>query len=88
MKLIELLHDITQQGFRIEFSDDFEGMITITVYEDSGPNYKGGYIRHEHLGFPQCERSRLQSDIESSLERLLVEIKLGQIQRDGLADPQ
>lgn len=86
MKLIELLHDITQQGFRIEFSDDFEGMITLTVNEDAYPGYKGGYIRHEHLGFPECERIFLQNKVEESLEGLLTEIKSGSVQKDGLAD--
>lgn len=85
MTLIELLHDITQQGFRLEFSDDFDGMITLTVTEDGGPGYKGGYIRHSHLGFPGCLRSRLEGDVILELSELLSEIKSGSVQKDGLA---
>lgn len=86
MTLIELLHNITQQGFRLEFSDDFDGMITLTVTEDGGPGYKGGYIRHCHLGFPGCARARLEGDVILELSELLSEIKSGNVQKDGLAD--
>lgn len=85
MSTVKLLHDITQQGYLVHFSDDFDGMITMTVLHEQF-KAPAKYIRHSHLGFPDCKPEKLESDVNAELQELLDEIKSGNVQKDGLAD--
>lgn len=67
MTLIKLLHDITQSEYKVEFSNDFEGMITVT--------YIGEHLdwrHHEHVGYPGCTSDYLEEVLVKSLERFKV----------------
>lgn len=64
LKIVDLLHDITQLGYRVYFADDFDGMITVGFAEEYGD---GTFYEHNHCGFPGCERIRLEKDILESL---------------------
>lgn len=70
VKLISLLHDISQLGYAVEFSDDFEGMLTIT-YKGEGLDWR----HHEHIGYPRCERELLTEQVIRSLDNFLKEKK-------------
>ncbi len=82
MNIVGLLHDITQLGYEVRFGSDFNGMISITYYED---DFDGMYyIRHEHLSFPGGNMIRLEKDMSESLSNFLEEVKVGKPEKDGL----
>jgi len=71
LSIVELLHDISQLDYQVQFCGDFEGMIRAELrYE-----YDESYYVHEHLGFPGCDRARLEKDIVESLEGFLKKAK-------------
>lgn len=71
LKLIELLHDITQLDYSVQFCDDFDGMIRVEFRE----NWNDDFYEHSHLGFPGCQRVRLEKDIIDYLSSFLEKIK-------------
>lgn len=71
LKIVDLLHDITQLGYEVKFASDFEGMIRAEFYEE---HYEDFY-EHQHLGFPGCERIRLEKDIIECLSNFLEKYK-------------
>lgn len=72
LKLISLLHDLTQLDYRVYFSDDFNGMVTVSI-EDGF--FENGINRHYHCGFPDGPRDRLEEDVINSLSSFLNEVK-------------
>jgi hypothetical protein len=82
--ITKLLHDITQAGYRVVINDFFEGMITITFYEELSDEY----IRHEHLSYPGGSMEDLDLKLKGSLEQFQKEIKEANVRRDGLATPK
>lgn len=63
LKIVELLHTLTQAGYRVAFNSDFEGMIRVDyTYE-----YDDEFYEHDHIGFPGCERLHLEKEIIKSL---------------------
>lgn len=66
MKIVSILHDITQLGYRVEFSDDFTGMLTVT-YKGEGMDWSN----HSHVGFPFCSRKELEEHLIRELQNFL-----------------
>lgn len=66
-RLIELLHDCTQMGYRLTFSNDFEGMITIGFEEE----YTEGTYNHVHLGTPGKDLNFLEKELRNFLAKLI-----------------
>lgn len=60
--IVNQLHEITQAGYNVEFSGDFQGMITIT-YSGEGLDWR----HHEHIGYPDQPREELEKGIINSL---------------------
>jgi hypothetical protein len=58
-RLLELLHDVAQKGETIKISDDFPGMLTVTI----------GKRSHQHLG---CPHGNLK-DLDTALRNYLAE---------------
>lgn len=69
LKIVEMLHQITQAGYGVAFAGDFEGMIRI----DYTKEYDKEFYHHEHLGFPGCDRKTLEKEIIRSLGAFIVE---------------
>lgn len=67
--ITKLLHDITQAGFEIRFTDDFKGMMTIS-YIGEGLDWKN----HEHLNYPDGSIEELENKLEDSLKRFIKNI--------------
>jgi len=67
LKIVELIHDITQKDYCVSFNGDFEGMVRIDyTYE-----WDDTFYEHEHVGFPDCERIHLEKNIIRSLSEFL-----------------
>ena len=66
-RLVELIHDCTQKGLRLTFSNDFEGMITLGYEEE----YVENTYNHEHLGIPGSDLNYLEKQLRNTLARLL-----------------
>lgn len=87
MTIIGLIHDITQLDYKVSFSDDFQGMVSVTFYKSSDPSTKGGYIRHEHLSYPGGSMKELEASVINCLNDFYLEAKNGGTpKKDGLAD--
>lgn len=71
----KLLHDLTQSGYEVQITDDFNGMLTVTYLKTLSEGRK--YIRHEHLSYPDSKMSELNQKLIQSLGDLLEEIKAG-----------
>lgn len=68
-RLVKLLHDCTQKGYRITFCNDFEGMMTIGYEEE----YTDGTYSHVHLGVPGETVTFLEKELRGFLNNLLEE---------------
>jgi hypothetical protein len=64
LKLIELIHKITQAGYEIKFNEDFDGMVRIDYFKE----FDSDFYEHEHVGYPGQSREKLKLGIEKSLE--------------------
>lgn len=71
MTIVSLLHDITQLDYYVQFCGDFDGMVRIEFREE----YNNEFYEHHHLGFPGCDRERLESDVIQCLKAFLEEHK-------------
>lgn len=69
LKIVELLHSITQEGYEVKFASDFEGMIRIDFTEEYAPDF----YHHDHVGCPGQERKLLEKGIINTLARFLYE---------------
>ena len=82
MNTVKLLHDITQSGYEVQFSDDFEYGVSITF-----TTMGGEYIRHEHINAFNKSFETLESRVNESLNGFLIELaEDGEPRKDGLAD--
>jgi hypothetical protein len=63
-KLIQLLHDITQMDYMVQFASDFEGMIRIEFRKE----YDEAYYSHRHIGYPDCDNETLTKFVVEYLE--------------------
>lgn len=73
LKIVDLIHNITQQGYHVEFGKDFDGMLRITYYA-AKPWMTKTHDTHEHLGFPACDRLNLEKAIIGSLSDFLSKV--------------
>lgn len=71
LKIVNLIHDITQLGYYVQFCSDFEGMIRLEYRKEHDDNF----YAHSHLGIPGCERIRLEKDIIEDLSEFYEEHK-------------
>jgi hypothetical protein len=56
LKIVELIHDITQSGYNVQFCSDFENMVRIEYTEE----YSDKFYYHEHRGNPDGTRNQLE----------------------------
>jgi hypothetical protein len=61
--LIDLLHDITQADYQVQFCGDFENMIRLEFRKEYDPDF----YEHEHLGFPDGDMKNLEKSVIDSL---------------------
>ena len=81
--ITKLLHDITQAGFRVNFEGDFSGMLTVSFFEE---HVEKDYIRHEHIGYPDCSSDDLEIELTKCLNKFYNEVKDGNNpNKDGLS---
>lgn len=67
LRIVNLIHDITQLGYQVQFCGDFEGMIRIEYREE----YSDSYYHHEHRGCPGRTMNQLEKEIIASLSTFL-----------------
>ena len=72
LRLVELLHDLTQKGFRVEFSEDFAGMLTVNARKRVGID-SWEHLEHQHLGVPHQSLKDLEKDVRNYLAQILEE---------------
>lgn len=65
LKIVDLIHDITQAGYGVSFASDFDGMVRI----DFTKEYDKEFYEHDHVGVPGQERIYLEKGIIASLDR-------------------
>jgi len=63
LKIVDLLHNISQLDYHVQFCGDFNGMIRIEFREE----WSEEFYEHQHLGFPDCPRDRLEKEIIEAL---------------------
>jgi hypothetical protein len=61
VRLIELIHELTQKGWKLTFQDDFQGMVTVGAWAD------GEFINHWHIGTPGGSMKDLERDVRNLL---------------------
>ena len=64
LKIVRLLHDISQLDYNIQFCGDFVGMIRMEIRKE----YEPDYYEHRHLGFPDCSVEKLSEQVVEALE--------------------
>lgn len=69
LKIVELIHSITQEGYNVKFASDFEGMVRIDLTQE----WNNEFYEHEHVGVPGQERKHLEKGIINALARFLYE---------------
>lgn len=77
LKIVDLIHDISQLEYEVKFCGDFSGMIRLELSNE----FDESFYQHRHLGFPGCERERLEKDIINALAQFLKDIKEGNYER-------
>ena len=63
LKIVDLIHDITQMGYEVHFCSDFENMVRLEFTEE----YNDEFYMHAHLGCPGTERIVLEKAIIEEL---------------------
>lgn len=76
LKIVELIHEITQLKYSVHFYPDFEGMVRIH-YSATKPWQEAvdDLSTHDHVGFPDCERIVLEKQIIASLAEFRDKVK-------------
>lgn len=64
LKIVDLLHDITQMDYQVRFCGDFTGMIRLEFLHE----YDENFYEHHHLGCPDAPRIVLEKAIIKELE--------------------
>lgn len=67
MKVVQLIHDLTQLGYKISFTDDFSGMLTVNFSKEGDR----GFNFHSHIGYPDCMIEELEQELIEELTRKL-----------------
>lgn len=71
LRVVELIHDITQLDYHVQFCGDFNNMLRIEYYH----HYDGAYYQHEHRGSPDGTKNQLEKEVIKSLQTFLDNIK-------------
>jgi hypothetical protein len=71
LKIVNLIHDITQLDYQVSFCGDFENMVRLEFLHE----YDEKFYEHFHLGFPDGDMVRLERDIIRELSKFLEEHK-------------
>lgn len=64
--IVDLIHEITQLHYSVQFYPDFEGMVRVH-FNETKP-WQETLDDHSHLGFPGCERLVLEKQIVECLK--------------------
>lgn len=67
LKIVNLLHDITQLGYQVYFSSDLNNMVTVGIQDEF---FDSGVLMHYHCGYPDSPRERLEEDIIRALVKV------------------
>jgi hypothetical protein len=67
IRIINLIHDITQLDYQVRFCRDFNSMLRIEYLHE----YNEAYYHHEHRGTPDGTRNQLEKEIIKSLQTFL-----------------
>jgi hypothetical protein len=71
LRIIDLIHDITQLDYQVRFCGDFSNMFRIEYLHE----YDGTFYEHEHRGFPGGTRNQLEKEIVKSLSTFLAKAR-------------
>jgi len=71
LRIVDLIHDITQMDYQVQFAGDFKGMIRLEFRKE----YDEDYYDHFHLGSPDGTRNQLEKQIIQKLATFLDEAK-------------
>lgn len=63
LRIVQLLHDITQMGYQVQFCGDFQGMIRLEFRKEHDENF----YSHFHLGSPEGTGNQLEKQIIQKL---------------------
>jgi hypothetical protein len=78
LRIVELIHDITQLDYEVQFCPDFEGMIRLEFRNE----YDGSFYQHFHLGSPDGTRNQLEKQIIQKLATFLDNAKEGKVESE------
>jgi hypothetical protein len=67
LKLINLIYQITRAEFGVKFNEDMDGMLRI----DYSMEFDSTFYEHEHIGYPDQPREKLQESVIKSLEKFI-----------------
>ncbi len=67
LRIVQLLHDITQLDFCVQFHGDFESMVRLEFYSEYDPDF----YEHYHLGSPEGTMLQLEKQIIQKLATFL-----------------
>ena len=63
LKIITLIHDITQLGYNVRFCNDFTNMLRLEFTEEYNPEF----YDHDHLSIPDGGLDRLEKEVIATL---------------------
>lgn len=69
LKIVNLIHDITQLGYEVKFCSDFTDMTRLEFTEE----FNVDFYEHRHLGYPNGGTDKLEKAIISTLAGFLEE---------------
>lgn len=70
-RIIDLIHDITQLDYHVQFCGDFAKMVRIEYRKE----YDENYYHHEHRGCPDGTMNQLEKEVIKSLSTFLENAK-------------
>jgi hypothetical protein len=73
--ITKLLHDITQEGYEVQFNDDFEGMLTVTYYQPYCGRDGQSMCLYQHVSFPGSTMDQLDARLIESLDKFLIKVR-------------
>lgn len=67
LRIVELLHDITQLGYYVQFAGDFTNMVRLEFRKE----WEENFYQHFHLGNPEGTRNQLEKQVIQKLATFL-----------------
>lgn len=68
LKIVQLLHDISQLDYQVQFCGDFKNMVRIEYRKE----YEDSFYEHTHLGYPDGSMEHLEKAIIKELHRFYI----------------